>query len=486
MTHVIFWPNCPGTTFAWEKNPQFRPHQRPISPHNGAIAVASLILVFHYYLSFFSVFCVLHFTISMGIPMWREPAKAEANKTTLEKDPTAAARSSIGRRGRAYRSRRSGLLSSFHSQIIDELRGGGSGNQTSVDRFPVRSPILANGTSEDGMTLEESRREAWTRAPPPRQRRSESSNRESSNRQNRSTRDTLLNNLLASYAPPSGTSGSGSSNPPAYTSTQAYWGLPSSNNSDSPSYGVRLPPLRRTDSYGTELARFLQANMPPEVRDSPANSDGPTWGRLRLDGTTGLGDRQRSPSPDGERETDAWETLLSTITPDATLPSTDSSFASNSASAPASDTRRLIFPVPPPGISRNGTLEPYPDNLNPCDFSSSDDEDAPSNPRYTRLRGNSARERERERERERRRRDRNSTLSAHPPLPNIAHTISDHYRQSDEIQQMQVILDRLASREDVPDNWWAAVGVTPTLNRGLSDSLDSTDNEGPSRPPQDM
>ncbi|CAG8344442.1 unnamed protein product [Penicillium salamii] len=424
----------------------------------------------------------------MGIPMWREPAKAEANKTALEKDPTAAARSSIGRRGRAYRSRRSGLLSSFHSQIIDELRGGGSGNQTSVDRFPVRSPILANGTSEDGMTLEESRREAWTRAPPPRQRRSEPSNRESSNRQNRSTRDTLLNNLLASYAPPSGTSGSGSSNPPTYTSTQAYWGLPLSNNPDSPSYGVRLPPLRRTDSYGTELARFLQANMPPEVRDSPANSDGPTWGRLRLDGTTGLGDRQRSPSPDGERETDAWETLLSTITPDATLPSTDSSFASNSASAPASDTRRLIFPVPPPGMSsRHGTLDPYPDNLNPCDFSSSDDEDAPSNPRYTRLRGNSARERERERERERRRRDRNSTLSAHPPLPNITHTISDHYhRQSDEIQQMQVILDRLASREDVPDNWWAAVGVTPTLNRGLSDSLDSTDNEGTSRPPQDM
>ncbi|CAG7932639.1 unnamed protein product [Penicillium olsonii] len=457
---------------AWEKNPQsprpHRPHFPPQRRYRSRVHLNNLssLLVFLFNLFDYSV-------PNMGIPMWREPAKAEANKTAIEKDSSAAARSSIGRRGRAYRSRRSGLLSSFHSQIIDELRSGGPGNQTSVDRFPVRSPVLANGTSEDGMTLEDSRREAWTRAPPPRQRRSERSRR-------RSTRDMLLTNLLASYGPANGISGS--SNPSTHTSTPAYWSHPSMpSSSDSPIYGVRLPALRRTDSYGSDLARFLQANMPPEVRDSQSinNSVPPPEGRLRPDHIIGgLGDRQRSPSPDGERESDAWDTLLSTITPDANLPSNDSSFASNSASVTAPDTRNAAFPTRPPGLTfRPATLDPYPDHLNPCDFSSSDDDDAPSyDSRLTGMRG----------VHERVRRDRNSTLSAHPPLPTLARTLSDHRHQSDEIQQMQDILDRLASREDVPDNWWAAVGVTPTLNRGLSDSMDSTDNEGTSRPAQDM
>ena len=75
--------------------------------------------------------------------------------------------------------------------------------------------------------------------------------------------------------------------------------------------------------------------------------------------------------------------------------------------------------------------------------------------------------------------DRNSTFSLHPPFPI---SLTDHRRQSDDVQQMQVILDRLSRREDIPDDLWAAVGLTRTLHRGLNASMDSTDTEGPARP----
>jgi hypothetical protein len=185
----------------------------------------------------------------------------------------------------------------------------------------------------------------------------------------------------------------------------------------------------------------------------------------------GLGDRERSPTL-YEGDADAWETLLSTITPDANLPSTDTSFASTSASAASR-------PSPPPALGyrhaprAHAVLDPYPDHLNPCDFSSSDDDDTPAN--YHSFMGPGGAMALR------RFQDRNSTLSVHPPLLPIPLSLSDQRRQSDEIQQMQVILDRLARREDIPDDLWAAVGLTRTLHRGLNASMDSTDTEGPSR-----
>lgn len=47
----------------------------------------------------------------------------------------------------------------------------------------------------------------------------------------------------------------------------------------------------------------------------------------------GLGDRQRSISPLADDLPDAWDTMLTTITPDATLPSNDSSFTSAAAAS---------------------------------------------------------------------------------------------------------------------------------------------------------
>jgi hypothetical protein len=128
-------------------------------------------------------------------------------------------------------------------------------------------------------------------------------------------------------------------------------------------------------------------------------------------------------------------------------------------------------------------LDPYPDQLNPCDFSS-DDEDHPSALQEFMGRAGVIP-------------DHHSTMSSHPPVPiptiipasvlalsdghDQNHSLSDRRHQNDDLHHMQVILDRLARREDIPDDWWAAAGLARTLDRGLNASMDSTDTEGASR-----
>ncbi|KAJ5747826.1 uncharacterized protein N7511_009522 [Penicillium nucicola] len=397
----------------------------------------------------------------MGIPMWREPSKADVHKSAVEKDRTAAARSSIGRRGLSRhgisRARRN-VMASFQSQIIDELRRGSD--------LPRRSPVQNNGMSEDGMTLAQAQREAFSRGPssrPSQRQRADQSLRESQ----------ALTNLLArpGLQPSSYRNGS-----PSFTPNFAPAAAYHTHGSSTPSSdGMRLPPLRRADSPSDEPSFFMPSNLLRINR----NAAHPTT--LHRDAAMdGLGDRQRSPSPDGDRDAIVWETLLSTMTPDVTLPSNDTSFASSSASAPdvarTGTTRASANSTLPSSLSssRGAALDPYPDHLNPCDFSSSEDEDTPVNYRrfiqpimpLTLQRFPDIR----------------STQSSHPPVPTIQLSITDH--NNDDLQQMQAILDRLARREDIPDDWWAAAGLARTLDRGLSASMDSTDNEGASQPPR--
>ena len=71
------------------------------------------------------------------------------------------------------------------------------------------------------------------------------------------------------------------------------------------------------------------------LMDEEANarhlSDRSDTSRLRHDDNDGLGDRQRSLSPEGV----SWETMLTTITPDDQMPSAHSSFVSTDTSASA-------------------------------------------------------------------------------------------------------------------------------------------------------
>lgn len=410
--------------------------------------------------------------------MWREPSKAEASKSALEKDPSATARSSIRRgpsRHSSSRVRRADILASFHSQIIDELRRG----TAEPRRVPRFSFIPPNGAIENAVALEQAEREAlvWAQSgvgPAP----------ELANQLWRHHRDQTLAELGRMDGQPRNTQASPSLTP-NFAPARAYHTSASSTPPDS---GVRLPPMR--ERYNSD--RASNTSFPPEIPEYRSHNN--TQPRSTRDPLVdGLGDRQRSPSPDAERETDAWETLLSTITPDATLPSTDTSFTSTSATAPdisrnarPRSSVNLTQPMTAEAARAHFGLEPYPDQLNPCDFSSSDDEDAPST--FHEFMGRVGR-----------RPDQNSTMSNHPPVPVIIPasvlalaggrgqnpSLSDRHHQNDDLHHMQVILDRLARREDIPDDWWAAAGLARTLDRGLSASMDSTDTEGASRTNRD-
>lgn len=115
-----------------------------------------------------------------------------------------------------------------------------------------------------------------------------------------------------------------------------------------------LPPLRR-------MGR--RHGVP-----SPLSHAQPTRTQSHVDG---LGDRRRSFSP----EDDAWDTLLTTITPDERVPSVHSSFTSATASASASFAPN---PASASSYSTLATLPPSlamgPDLLPPqCDDSDSED-----------------------------------------------------------------------------------------------------------------
>lgn len=67
-------------------------------------------------------------------------------------------------------------------------------------------------------------------------------------------------------------------------------------------------------------------------------------------------------------------------------------------------------------------------------------------------------------------------MSSHPPIPTISFSFLDSSSDSD-LQQMQAILDRLARREDIPEDWWASAGLSRTIGRGLSTGADLNEHE---------
>ncbi|KAI1744978.1 hypothetical protein F4680DRAFT_443460 [Xylaria scruposa] len=157
----------------------------------------------------------------------------------------------------------------------------------------------------------------------------------------------------------------------------------------------------------------------------------------------GLGDRDRSLSPE------VWDTLQSTLTPDPQPPSVGSSFASTVVSATASqahgsDSANTSITTP------DEEIEP------PCDpvieNSGSDSEDAeerliePSRQPTPRTRRSYA------------------DVVAEPhsrQSPESADTI-DHDREW--LSGMHRIVRGLASRGDIPDEWWAQAGLSRSMS----------------------
>ncbi|KAJ5712768.1 hypothetical protein N7493_009236 [Penicillium malachiteum] len=408
----------------------------------------------------------------MGIPLWREPSEVDALKS-VEKDATAAARSVIRRHAvprrssRQARTRGPGLLSSFQSQILDEIQRGVRG--VGEPQMGVRSPVLNLGISEDGLDLDSSRRDALGRNPPhppPRQ-------GDHPIRRPRTDREEALADLLSRRDPHldsrSGARFASPSLTPNFAPAVAYHTSAPSHPSAESTRPITIPRLPRLRIHN----RDPNPN-PPSDSSSFTNRDyRPSWIPNRLtreSGMDGLGDRQRSVSPDGDRETDTWEPMRSTITPDVNLPSTDTSFtsfvAAHSTDTPRNGTLRpsatSSLTLPPVQLA----LDAYPDHLHPCDLSS-DDEDGPvihrligtsGFPHVPRSRGL------------------HSTISNHPPIPTISLSFSDSSSDT-HLQQMQAILDRLARREEIPEDWWAGAGLSHNMGRGLSTGANPQNND---------
>ncbi|KAK3684733.1 hypothetical protein B0T22DRAFT_196309 [Podospora appendiculata] len=176
----------------------------------------------------------------------------------------------------------------------------------------------------------------------------------------------------------------------------------------------------------------------------------------------GLGDRNRSLSPEGDN---VWDTLLTTLTPDPQPPSVGSSFASATASTSASAsaaasqsaaTRSSMTSFTGPETTEETSVEP------PCESGCE----------------NSETEGDEDDEMEQ------NPLARFPAgVRALRRSYADVIRNNDSssnnnedpfvqllggVGGMQRIVRNLARREDIPDEWWAQVGLSRTLSREAS------------------
>ncbi|KAH7356630.1 hypothetical protein BKA65DRAFT_534440 [Rhexocercosporidium sp. MPI-PUGE-AT-0058] len=232
---------------------------------------------------------------------------------------------------------------------------------------------------------------------------------------------------------------------------------PSTNDMDSPprrpleeadfSFTARVHPY--TDSIGrptlSERAQALNRTASNIERSRRLIRQ---VRQVRLDG---LGDRDRSLSPDGGA---AWETLLTSITPDPQPPSAGSSFASTSAAAAAassssgsgqsSASASASASTSMTSLDRNGEHE--------CDVSDSgsntedEEEDIYELQEISGSRG---------------RGDRFWRTYA-----DVVTARADRAaRQDGDLGGMHRIISRLARRDEIPQSWWASAGLSRNLRQ---------------------
>ncbi|RAL05762.1 uncharacterized protein BO80DRAFT_430937 [Aspergillus ibericus CBS 121593] len=431
----------------------------------------------------------------MGIPLFCEASSTDAPKNNFAKDPCAAARSAIRRQATVRRPSRYGsalrsatLRSPFPRPLADEIEREANGLQRHV-----RSPLSNSSTADDAFDLtsgllDSSRREAGQRLL------SDALRHGRPGQRLRIPRSSALPDIY--HRPPPGNDANrpDQAHPPftpRFAPAIAYHRTASPQAHPD---GARLSPFIRAEGFGGEIS--IAATTLPSLRRVGERSITEANRPNRESAVDGLGDRQRSLSPDDDHANDAWETLLTTITPDTNLPSADSSFTSASASGTNASTigtarssATSLQSMTNPMDSGAGTvqmlLDPYPEFLNPCDYPSSSESDSDSESgishqslfrRYRRIR---------QMESLRRAQHLQSTMSNQPPIPTISFAFSDSSSTDSDLQQMQAILDRLARREDIPDEWWAAAGLSRTLGRrlGIPDDSNDTDSvDGPLRP----
>ncbi|POS77664.1 hypothetical protein DHEL01_v203944 [Diaporthe helianthi] len=200
----------------------------------------------------------------------------------------------------------------------------------------------------------------------------------------------------------------------------------------------RLIVMRRT-------LRAQEISAMREGREARARRSTPSDATLeaRFDG---LGDRNRSLSPEGDG---VWDTLLSSITPDPQPPSVGTSFASASAATSqpstasgansANSSRTSLDDGADGSYSAEliGFTEACESGGDNSDTEGDEDEEAREN-----------------------------------ILRRFGRSHGDMTERGDEdievfggVESMQRIVRNLARREDIPDEWWAEAGLSRTLGR---------------------
>ncbi|KAL4983594.1 hypothetical protein BDW68DRAFT_32310 [Aspergillus falconensis] len=423
--------------------------------------------------------------------MYHEPSSTEATKNNSVKDPCAAARSAIRRQATVRRPSRYGgsawrsatLRSPFPRPIIDEIEREASG----LPRLS-HSPPSMPARSSDPFDLNSSLADTSRRL-----RMIDDALRHRPGHRLRVPRTSILSDLN------SRSSAAGDANArlesqdhlpltPRFAPAIAY------HRSSTPLAGSDLfprSPMPRHDGLGEETSTGSFIPLLRRVGQRSINDTSLTSRRPPIDG---LGDRQRSVDLEDDHANDAWETLLTTITPDSNLPSADS-FTSASASvsngshndilrSSATSLESVLNPLPPTAPTVQMTLDPYQESTIPCDYPSSTDSGTESDGEITQQSlFRRYRRRMREVESLRRSQNRQSVINNASSIPTISLAFSDSSTDQD-LQNMQAILDRLARREYVPDDWWAAAGLSRTIGQraGAGDELDNTPGpQGPTR-----
>ncbi|QGA13600.1 hypothetical protein EYB26_001250 [Talaromyces marneffei] len=432
----------------------------------------------------------------MGIPLWRPPSPPEL-KSSVKSDPCAHSRSSIRRRGAVRH-----VVSQTSSNSISP-RNSLSASQLDtlqqlenlLDNPPLRQSAvfgdvsLVDSTSRDATALTDSaRREEGSRLLRDALRHNQPGRRlriprESSLRFEMPTppwspSEVLQRSSLGDYARIRQAADSFPYSPrfaPAFRHDSS---APSARTETrSPPPAVVRPPVHMMEDGPAPGVRYLRRVGHRSVSDNNNNGNTASFQQ----GIDGLGDRQRSASPDDDLD-NAWETLLTTLTPDPNLPSADSSFTSNAATnssraiestrqSQSSQTQRTHSG---PTATVHMILEPYPDFFNPCDIPEhATDSDTETESELGLHRSGSSRQRQHPRSRLLESMSAiGSTQDSQPPVPRLSRSsglpsISFISHDLSPGVDMQAIVDRLAQREHVPDGWWAAAGLPRTMGRQL-------------------
>ncbi|KAI0847418.1 hypothetical protein F5Y00DRAFT_241405 [Daldinia vernicosa] len=197
------------------------------------------------------------------------------------------------------------------------------------------------------------------------------------------------------------------------------------------------------DPPGSSMDQHIHTAL-QEMSDRRRRSGADRRRAHRVRYVDGLGDRDRSLSPEGDG---VWSVLQSTLTVDPHPPSVGSSFASTTASTIAS-----LNPTVP--SSRTSITSPTEEIEPPCD---------PVGEPETTTEGSGS--------------DVQGTDRSRQPTPHgrrsyaavAADTISGIGISSDDpewLSGMHRIVSGLASRQDIPDEWWEQAGLSRSMSLG--------------------